>query len=96
MEECCFTIKECLDSVYRKGRTNDKNIGPLDIKVVRSGGFDELMSFFVSRGSSVSQYKTPRSLTNEEALKILKATVVSSFVSRKVLSWELHKLHSNR
>uniref|UniRef100_A0A0D3D343 Auxin-responsive GH3 family protein n=1 Tax=Brassica oleracea var. oleracea TaxID=109376 RepID=A0A0D3D343_BRAOL len=96
MEECCFAVEECLDSVYRNGRGNDKNIGPLEIKVVRSGAFDELMSFFVSRGSSVSQFKTPRSLTNEEALKILEATVVSKFVSRKVPSWELDELHSSR
>ncbi|WZZ70233.1 hypothetical protein YC2023_081603 [Brassica napus] len=96
MEECCFAVEECLDSVYRNGRGNDKNIGPLEIKVVRSGAFDELMSFFVSRGSSASQFKTPRSLTNEEALKILEATVVSKFVSRKVPSWELDELHSSR
>ncbi|KAF3539217.1 hypothetical protein F2Q69_00018745 [Brassica cretica] len=73
IEECCFTVEESLDSVYRKGRRNDKNIGPLEIKVVRSGAFDELMSFFVSRGSSVSQYKTPRSVPNEDAVKILEA-----------------------
>ena len=96
IEECCFTVEESLDSVYRKGRRNDKNIGPLELKVVRSGAFDELMSFFVSRGSSVSQYKTPRSVTNEDAVKILEAAVVSKFVSRKIPSWELHELHSSR
>ncbi|KAH0931458.1 hypothetical protein HID58_008575 [Brassica napus] len=96
MEECCFTMEESLDSIYRKGRKNDKNIGPLEIKVVKSGAFDELMNFFVSRGSSVSQYKTPRSVTNEEALKVLEASVVSKFVSKKIPSWELHELHSSR
>ncbi|CAH8325155.1 unnamed protein product [Eruca vesicaria subsp. sativa] len=96
MEECCFAVEESLDSVYRKGRKNDKNIGPLEIKVVRGGAFDELMSFFVSRGSSVSQYKTPRSLMNEEAVRVLEASVVSKFVSRKIPSWELHELHSSR
>uniref|UniRef100_A0A1J3G385 Indole-3-acetic acid-amido synthetase GH3.17 n=1 Tax=Noccaea caerulescens TaxID=107243 RepID=A0A1J3G385_NOCCA len=96
LEECCFTVEESLDAVYRKGRKNDKNIGPLEIKVVRRGAFDELMDFFLSRGSSVSQYKTPRSVTSEEALKILEATVVSKFVSRKTPSWELHELHSSR
>ncbi|KAF2536193.1 hypothetical protein F2Q68_00022832 [Brassica cretica] len=96
MEECCFTVEESLDSVYRKGRKNDKNIGPLEIKVVRRGAFDELMNFFVSRGTSVSQYKTPRSVKNEEALKILEATVVSKSFSQKVPSWELHELHSSR
>ncbi|KAL1207053.1 Indole-3-acetic acid-amido synthetase GH3.15 [Cardamine amara subsp. amara] len=96
LEECCFTVEESLDAVYRKGRKNDKNIGPLEIKVVKPGTFDQLMNFFVSRGSSVSQYKTPRSVTNEEALKILEANVVSKFLSRKTPFWELHELHSSR
>ncbi|CAA7059533.1 unnamed protein product [Microthlaspi erraticum] len=88
MEECCFTVEESLDSVYRKFRKHDKSIGPLEIKVVRRGAFDELMNFFLSRGSSVSQYKTPRSVTNDEALKILEAMVVSNFISRKSPSWD--------
>ncbi|CAH8270964.1 unnamed protein product [Arabidopsis lyrata] len=96
MEECCFTVEESLDAVYRKGRKNDKNIGPLEIKVVKPGAFDKLMNFFLSRGSSVSQYKTPRSVTIEEAWKILEANVESEFLSRKIPSWELHELHSGR
>ncbi|KAG7555115.1 GH3 family [Arabidopsis suecica] len=96
LEECCFTIEESLDAVYRKGRKNDKNIGPLEIKVVKPGAFDELMNLFLSRGSSVSQYKTPRSVTNEEAVKILESNVVSEFLSRKTPSWELHELYSSR
>lgn len=94
LEECCFTVEESLDAVYRKCRTNDENIGPLEIKVVRHGTFDELMNLFVSRGSSVSQYKTPRSVTSEEALKILDSGVVSKFFSRKTPSWKPHELHS--
>lgn len=96
MEECCITVEESLDSVYRKQRKNDKNIGPLEIKIVRRGAFDEVMNFFLSRGSSVSQYKTPRSVTNEEALKILDANVVSEFLSPKTPSWEPRELHSGR
>ncbi|KAL1207052.1 Indole-3-acetic acid-amido synthetase GH3.15 [Cardamine amara subsp. amara] len=96
LEECCFTVEESLDAVYRKGRKNDKNIGPLEIKVVKPGAFDELMYFSLSRGSSVSQYKTPRSVTSEEALKIVEKNVVSEFLSQKTPSWELHELHSGR
>ncbi|ESQ41281.1 hypothetical protein EUTSA_v10013038mg [Eutrema salsugineum] len=96
LEECCFAIEESLDSVYRKLRKSDKIIGPLEIKVVRRGAFDELMNFFLSRGSSVSQYKTPRSVTSEEALKILDAAVVSEFLSPKTPSWEPRELHSSR
>ncbi|CAN8256476.1 unnamed protein product [Cochlearia groenlandica] len=94
LEECCYTIEKSLDSVYRKLRKSDKIIGPLEIKVVKHGAFDELMSFFLSRGSSVSQYKTPRSLTNQEALKILDSAVVSEAFSLKTPSWEASELHS--
>ncbi|XP_010556077.1 PREDICTED: indole-3-acetic acid-amido synthetase GH3.17-like [Tarenaya hassleriana] len=96
MEECCFIVEESLDAVYRKCRTNDKNIGPLEIKVVKQGTFDELMNLFVSRGSSVSQYKTPRSVVFEDALKVLDSGVLSEFFSSKTPSWELHELHSGQ
>ncbi|KFK25569.1 hypothetical protein AALP_AA8G132000 [Arabis alpina] len=96
MEECCYTVEESLDSVYRKQRKHDKSIGPLEIKVVKPGAFDELMNFSLSRGSSLSQYKTPRSVTSEEAVKILEATVVSEFLSQKTPSWETREMHSGR
>ncbi|EOA21948.1 hypothetical protein CARUB_v10002450mg [Capsella rubella] len=96
LEECCLTIEESLDTVYRKERKYDKNIGALEIKVVRSGTFDELMNFSVSRGSSLSQYKTPLSVTNEESLKKLEANVVSESFSRKTPSWELHEMYPGR
>ncbi|XP_010453405.1 PREDICTED: indole-3-acetic acid-amido synthetase GH3.17-like isoform X2 [Camelina sativa] len=96
LEECCFIVEESLDAVYRKLRKNDKSIGPLEIKVVKPGAFDELMNLFVSRGSSVSQYKTPRSVTNEDALKVLEKNVLSKFLSRKTPTWELHERYSTR
>ncbi|CAL9230146.1 unnamed protein product [Arabidopsis halleri] len=97
MEECCFTVEKYLDPLYRKERKKDKNIGPLEIKVVKPGAFDELMNFFLSRGSSVSQYKTPRSVTSEEAVKILEANVVSEFLSQETPSWGIHhELHHSR
>lgn len=34
------------------------------------GTFDALMDFSISQGSSVNQYKTPRCVTSEGALKI--------------------------
>ncbi|KAF8109406.1 hypothetical protein N665_0096s0019 [Sinapis alba] len=96
LEECCFTIEKSLNSVYRKLRKNDGTIGPLEIKVVRRGAFDELMTLFLSRGSSVSQYKTPRSVSSEEAFKILEEAVVSEFLSTKTPSWEPREMHSGR
>ncbi|WMV48833.1 hypothetical protein MTR67_042218 [Solanum verrucosum] len=37
LEDCCLTIEESLSSVYRQGRTSDKSIGPLEIRLVETG-----------------------------------------------------------
>ncbi|VVA92036.1 unnamed protein product [Arabis nemorensis] len=59
LAECCYVVEESLDALYRKERTKDGKIGALEIRVVQNGTFDALMDFFVSRGGSVTQYKTP-------------------------------------
>ncbi|GLT86790.1 hypothetical protein SLE2022_049080 [Rubroshorea leprosula] len=71
MEQCCSTVEESLDSVYRRCRKKDNSIGPLEIRVVKHGAFDALMDFCVSQGSSINQYKTPRCIKSEEAVEIL-------------------------
>lgn len=88
MEQCCSKVEESLDSVYRRCRKKDGSIGPLEIKVVKPGTFDALMDFCVSQGSSVNQYKTPRCIKSEEALKILDSMVVGRFFSKKTPFWE--------
>ncbi|KAF6169662.1 hypothetical protein GIB67_004054 [Kingdonia uniflora] len=89
MEQCCNTVEDSLDYVYRRGRSKEKSIGPLEIRVVKYGTFDALMDLFVSQGSSVNQYKTPRCIKSDEALEILNARVVGNFFSKKVPTWEL-------
>ncbi|KAF7822811.1 indole-3-acetic acid-amido synthetase GH3.6 [Senna tora] len=59
-EDCCLTVEESLNSVYRQGRVSDKSIGALEIKVVEQGTFDKLMDYAISLGASINQYKTPR------------------------------------
>ncbi|XP_047311193.1 indole-3-acetic acid-amido synthetase GH3.17-like [Impatiens glandulifera] len=88
MEKCCATIEESLDSVYRRCRKKDGSIGPLEIRVVGKGGFDALMDYCLSQGSSVNQYKTPRCIKSEEAIRILDSRIVGSFFSRDAPSWE--------
>ncbi|XP_024031561.1 indole-3-acetic acid-amido synthetase GH3.17 [Morus notabilis] len=88
MEECCWSVEESLDSVYRRCRRKDKSIGPLEIRVVRCGTFDALMDLCVSRGSSLNQYKTPRCIKSDEALHILDSRVVARFFSPTTPSWE--------
>ncbi|KAF5726615.1 auxin-responsive GH3 family protein [Tripterygium wilfordii] len=88
MEKCCSTIEESLDSVYRRCRRKDNSIGALEIRVVKHGTFDALMDFCVSQGSSVNQYKTPRCIKSEQALKILDSRVVGRFFSQNLPFWE--------
>ncbi|KAM4110222.1 hypothetical protein ACJW30_03G177800 [Castanea mollissima] len=56
-EDCCLTVEESFNSVYRQGRVSDKSIGPLEIKIVESGTFDKLMDYAVGQGASINQYK---------------------------------------
>ncbi|KAK9117733.1 hypothetical protein Sjap_016680 [Stephania japonica] len=83
MDNCCHKVEESLDFVYRRLRSRDKSVGPLEIRVVNHGAFDALMDFFVSQGSSVNQYKTPRCIKSEKAIEILNSMVVRCFFCTK-------------
>lgn len=50
MEQCCSTVEESLDYVYRRCRKKDNSVGALEIRVVKHGTFDSLMDFCVSKG----------------------------------------------
>lgn len=56
--ECCSVIEESFGALYR-GTRRSGSIGPLEIRVVQQGTFDALMDYFISRGGSMAQYKTP-------------------------------------
>ncbi|KAJ3671799.1 hypothetical protein LUZ60_007878 [Juncus effusus] len=92
LEECCAVVESCLDSIYRRCRSKDKSIGPLEIRVVGDGAFDALMDFCVSRGSSVNQYKTPRCILPGDAVAVLDEKVVGRFFTKKVPHWEPFKV----
>ncbi|KAH0651456.1 hypothetical protein KY285_031579 [Solanum tuberosum] len=86
-EDCCLTIEESLNSVYRQGRASDKSIGPLEIKIVESGTFDKLMDYAISLGASINQYKTPRCVKFEPIVELLNSKVVSNYFSPKCPKW---------
>ncbi|XP_075478566.1 indole-3-acetic acid-amido synthetase GH3.6-like [Primulina tabacum] len=81
-EDCCFTIEESLDSVYRQNRVYEA-IGPLEIKVVEAGTFDKLMDYAISLGASINQYKTPRCVKFAPILELLNSKVVCCYFSPK-------------
>ncbi|TKY49006.1 Indole-3-acetic acid-amido synthetase GH3.5 [Spatholobus suberectus] len=97
-EDCCLTIEESLNSVYRQGRVSDKSIGPLEIKIVEQGTFDKLMDYAISLGASINQYKAPRCVKFAPIVELLNSRVTSNYFSPKCPKWVAgHKqwMHQN-
>ncbi|CAN7019293.1 unnamed protein product [Brassica rapa subsp. trilocularis] len=78
--ECCSVMEDTLDEEYMYCRANEF-IGPLEIRVVNDGTFDSLMNLSISKGASITQYKTPTCITSEEGLQVLETNVVARFFS---------------
>ncbi|XBI76227.1 hypothetical protein VPH35_069488 [Triticum aestivum] len=83
MENCCSTVEECFDQMYCKSRQR-ANITALEIRVLEQGAFDALMDFFVSRGASAGQYKTPTAIRSKEAMTVLEERLVARFFSKEI------------
>jgi auxin responsive GH3 family protein len=80
-------MEEALSIVYRQSRVVDGSIGPLQIRVVRPGTFEELMDDAISRGASINQYKVPRCITLPRIVELLDSYVVSSHSSPALPHW---------
>jgi len=87
LEKCCLTMEESLNSVYRQGRVSDHSIGPLEIRVVKNGTFEELMDYAISRGASINQYKVPRCVTFTPITELLDSRVESVHFSPGEPHW---------
>ncbi|VYS65181.1 unnamed protein product [Arabidopsis thaliana] len=87
MATCCLEMEESLNSVYRQSRVADKSIGPLEIRVVRNGTFEELMDYAISRGASINQYKVPRCVSFTPIMELLDSRVVSAHFSPSLPHW---------
>ncbi|KAH7526814.1 hypothetical protein ACOSP7_023247 [Xanthoceras sorbifolium] len=87
LNKCCLAMEESMNSVYRQGRVADNSIGPLEIRVVRNGTFEELMDYAISRGASINQYKAPRCVSFSPILELLDARVVSKHFSPAAPHW---------
>ncbi|CAN8229079.1 unnamed protein product [Cochlearia groenlandica] len=87
MAKCCLEMEESLNTVYRQSRVADKSIGPLEIRVVESGTFEELMDYAISRGASINQYKVPRCVSFKPIMELLNSRVVSNHFSTSMPHW---------
>jgi len=89
-ERCCLEMEEALNAVYRQGRNGDA-IGPLEIRVVRGGTFEEVMDYAISRGASINQYKAPRCVSFGPIIELLNSRVVSRHFSPACPTYSPHK-----
>ncbi|XP_050209474.1 probable indole-3-acetic acid-amido synthetase GH3.1 [Mercurialis annua] len=85
LSQCCLAIEESLNSTYRLARFEYYWIGPLEIRVVKIGTFEELMDYAISsRGASMNQYKVPRCVNLISMIEILDSKVLSVHFSPSV------------
>ncbi|KAF5791618.1 putative GH3 family protein [Helianthus annuus] len=87
LDQCCLAMEESLNSVYRQSRVADNSIGPLEIRIVQNGTFEELMDYAISRGASINQYKVPRCVSFTPIMELLDSRVVSVHFSPKAPHW---------
>ncbi|CAK9187086.1 unnamed protein product [Ilex paraguariensis] len=87
LAQCCLAMEESLNSVYRQSRVADNSIGPLEIRVVKSGTFEELMDYAISRGASINQYKVPRCVSFSPIMELLDSRAVSTHFSPCLPHW---------
>ncbi|KAL6210409.1 hypothetical protein ACLB2K_015641 [Fragaria x ananassa] len=87
LQECCIAVEEELDYIYRRCRSHDKSVGPLEIRVVEPGTFEALMDYFINQGGSINQYKTPRCIKSKKALKLLDSNVKARYFSPRYPYW---------
>jgi auxin responsive GH3 family protein len=80
-------MEEALNAMYRQSRVAFRSIGPLEIRVVQPGTFEEVMEYAVSRGASVNQYKVPRCVTLPHVIQLLDSRVLSSHFSPGLPHW---------
>ncbi|GAB4846933.1 hypothetical protein Ancab_025943 [Ancistrocladus abbreviatus] len=87
LNQCCLAMEESLNSVYRQSRVADNSIGPLEIRVVKNGTFEELMDYAISRGASFNQYKAPRCVNFTPIVELLDSRVMSTHFSPSLPHW---------
>ncbi|KAH7836725.1 hypothetical protein Vadar_004829 [Vaccinium darrowii] len=93
LSRCCLAAEESLGWAYRLGRVKAETIGPLEIRIVRSGTFEKLMDYSISKGASMNQYKVPRCVNLEPIRELLDSRVVSAHFSPSLPHWSADPSH---
>ena len=84
---CCQEMDQALNAMCWQSRVADTSIKPVEIRVLRSGTFEELMDYAISRGASINQYKVPRCVSFPPIVELLDSRVVSRHLSPSLPHW---------
>lgn len=80
LQNCTNIMEASLSNVYREGR-EDNLIGPIELRVIKEGTFEDLKALAVKGGASPAQFKLPRSISNLQTLQLLNDKTLVSFRS---------------
>lgn len=83
LKECCNCLdRSFVDAGYVSARKVNA-IGPLELRVVWKGTFQQILDHYLGLGAALSQFKTPRCVgpTNKTVLQILCNNVDKSYFS---------------
>lgn len=56
-------------------------IGPLELRILATGTFKNVLEYFIGNGGTLGQFKTPRCTNNQGILGILNAGTIKRFWS---------------
>ncbi|TVU22907.1 hypothetical protein EJB05_32628, partial [Eragrostis curvula] len=83
LQRCCDELdRGFMEAGYVSSRRT-RGIGPLELRVLRRGAFQEVMRHYISLGAPVNQFKLPRCVArnNSGVLQILSGNTVKVFFS---------------
>eukprot|EP00262_Sarcandra_glabra_P007506 TRINITY_DN20364_c0_g1_i1.p1 TRINITY_DN20364_c0_g1~~TRINITY_DN20364_c0_g1_i1.p1 ORF type:complete len:659 (+),score=50.67 TRINITY_DN20364_c0_g1_i1:248-1978(+) len=75
LRRCAASVESSLGSIYNVQRTRG-DLGPLEIAVVKSGSFDNLLQMAVENGAPANQYKPPRILRNQNIVDLMRKSII--------------------
>ncbi|RCV23589.1 hypothetical protein SETIT_5G018800v2 [Setaria italica] len=83
LQSCCDELdRGFVDAGYLGSRIT-RAIGPLELRVLRRGTFEEVLRHYLSLGAPVNQFKLPRCVprSNSAVLQILSSNTLKAFFS---------------
>uniref|UniRef100_A0A0D9XPW0 Uncharacterized protein n=1 Tax=Leersia perrieri TaxID=77586 RepID=A0A0D9XPW0_9ORYZ len=83
LQRCCDELDRAFASAGYVQSRKTQSIGPLELRVVRSGTFQEVLRHYVAGGSSAGQFKLPRCVapSNAGVLRVLTGNIIKVFFS---------------